>query len=247
MRFSYHWLQTYFDEKLPEPKKLAELFTFHSFEVEEVITEGDDATLEMTILPNRRHDCLSHRGNAREISVLTGIPLARDPFREKVPVWNTAKGFTAMVGDLEGCPRYMAAYMHGVSVGESPDWLKERLRAVGQKPINNIVDATNYVMFELGQPLHAFDAEKFAGEGDTIKVGVRSAKEGEPITVLGGAEYILNKNDLVIIDGISDSPLGIAGIKGGAAGEMTPPTKNIIIESANFDSVRVRATATRLG
>ncbi|MBI3020357.1 MAG: phenylalanine--tRNA ligase subunit beta, partial [Parcubacteria group bacterium] len=247
MLFSYRWLQTYFNEQLPEPKKLANLFTFHSFEVEEVLTEGDDAVFEIAILPNRRHDCLSHRGIAREISVLTGIPLARDPFREKIPKWNTPDTLVASIDDADGAPRYMTALMRGVSVGESPDWLKERLRAIGQKPKNNIVDATNYVMFELGQPLHVFDAEKFTKEGDTIKIGVRNAKEGELITALGGDEYILDKNDLIIVDGVSDSPLGIAGIKGGTACEISSQTKNIIIESANFDPARVRATATRLG
>ncbi|MBI3074800.1 MAG: phenylalanine--tRNA ligase subunit beta [Parcubacteria group bacterium] len=247
MLFSYRWLQTYFNEQLPEPKKLANLFTFHSFEVEEVLTEGDDAVFEIAILPNRRHDCLSHRGIAREISVLTGIPLARDPFREKIPKWNTPDTLVASIDDADGAPRYMTALMRGVSVGESPDWLKERLRAIGQKPKNNIVDATNYVMFELGQPLHVFDAEKFTKEGDTIKIGVRNAKEGELITALGGDEYILDKNDLIIVDGVSDSPLGIAGIKGGTACEIGSKTKNIIIESANFNPARVRRTATRLG
>ncbi len=257
MKFSHRWLQTFFsagggssfggDEKLPEPQKIADLLIFHSFEVESVLTEGDDSVFEISILPNRRHDCFSHRGIAREISVLTGIPLARDPFRETVPMWNMPKGLTAAIEDKKGAPRYMAALMKGVSVGESPDWLKERLRAVGQKSINNIVDATNYVMFELGQPLHAFDAEKFTKEGDTVKIGVRNAKKGERITVLGGTEYILCAEDLVIVDGVSDSPLGIAGIKGGTACEITPQTKNIIIESANFDPARIRATATRLG
>src|SRR3989344_7840450 len=156
MKFSYHWLQTYFNEQLPEPKKLADLFTFHSFEVEEVFTEGDDTVFEIAILPNRRHDCLSHRGVAREISVLTGIPLARDPFREKVPAWNTTNVLVADIENTDGTPRYMAALMNGVRVQESPDWLKKRLRAIGQKPINNIVDATNYMMFDLGQPLHVF-------------------------------------------------------------------------------------------
>src|SRR3989344_5670488 len=164
MLFSYHWFKTFFVEDLPDTRKLAELLLFHSFEV--------------AILPNRRHDCLSHRGIAREISVLTGIPLTRDPFQDEVPAWNTPNTLVAEM-QTDGCPRYMAALMHGVSVGDSPDWLKNRLRGIGQKPINNIVDATNYVMFELGQPLHAFDADKLSHADGRHHIVVRDAKPGE--------------------------------------------------------------------
>ncbi len=247
MRVSYHWLKTFFNEELPDPQKIAELLLFHSFEVESVAPEGDDRIFEIAILPNRRHDCLSHRGIAREISVQTGIPLSRDPFRDEVPAWNTPSTLIAEI-NTKGAPRYMAALLHGVGVHESPDWLKERLRAIGQKPISNIVDAMNYVMFDLGQPLHAFDAEKLRkSEGDTINISVRNAKKRERITVLGGAEYALEESDVIITDGVCDSPIGIAGVKGGTACEITAKTKKIIIESANFDPARVRATAMRLG
>ena len=138
MLFSYNWLQTYFEKKLPPPQEIAELLIFHALEVESVTPEGDDWIFELAVLPHRRHDCLSHRGIAREISVLAGVPMAHDPFQEKVPAWNTPIGLTATVENTDGCPRYMAALMQGVAVDESPDWLKKRLRAVGQKPVNNI-------------------------------------------------------------------------------------------------------------
>ncbi|OGZ12363.1 MAG: hypothetical protein A3D67_00045 [Candidatus Lloydbacteria bacterium RIFCSPHIGHO2_02_FULL_51_22] len=247
MLFSYNWLQTYFEKKLPPPQEIAELLIFHALEVESVTPEGDDWIFELAVLPHRRHDCLSHRGIAREISVLAGVPMAHDPFQEKVPAWNTPIGLTATVENTDGCPRYMAALMQGVAVDESPDWLKKRLRAVGQKPVNNIVDATNYVMFHLGQPLHAFDAGLFSAEGELRGIGVRDAQKGERITALGGQEHLLQENDLVIVDGMSDAPIGIAGIKGGTAREITVHTKNIIIESANFNPARVRQTAMRLG
>src|SRR3989338_2701577 len=225
MLVSYNWLKTFFsaeggsssggDKKFPPPQEIAELLIFHSFEVEDVISEGDDTLFEISILPNRRHDCLSHRGVAREIAVLTGIPLARDPFSEEVPEWNTPNELTATVEDEDGCPRYMAALLHGVSVSDPPDWLKTRLRAVGQKPINNIVDATNFVMFALGQPLHAFDADAFVKKNNAEHIAVRSAEDGEVVTTLGGEEHELRKGDMVIADGESDVALGIAGVKGG--------------------------------
>ena len=141
------------------------------------------------------------------------------------------------------CPRYIACVLHGVTVGPSPEWLVTRLASMGQRSINNVVDATNFVMFNLGQPLHAFDAGRLGMDGGAYSIVVRSARAGERIDALDGREYTLAESNLVITDGTSDTPIGIAGVKGGTPASITTETKDIILESANFNSVSVRKTA----
>ncbi len=150
------------------------------------------------------------------------------------------------------CNRYIAGYIRGVKVGPSPDWLKKRLHAVRQQSVNNVVDATNFVMFNIGQPLHAFSAQALKTKNDKLEtkneysILVRKAKTGEKITTLDGKEYKLDDSMLLIVDGNANAPIGIAGVKGGLASGIDTSTVDIIIESANFDGVSVRKTAQEL-
>src|SRR3990167_7003736 len=153
MKISRNWLQTYFEKPLPEAQALADALTFHAFEIESV--END--ILDVKVTPNRGHDCLSHRGIAKELSAILEMPMKADSLREAVSL-EPRTGEVAVAIETPLCPRYIAGYIKGVKVGPSPDWLRNSLESVGQRSINNVVDATNYVMFNLGQPLHAFDA-----------------------------------------------------------------------------------------
>jgi phenylalanyl-tRNA synthetase beta chain len=244
MKISYNWLQSFFDKKLPARALLAEVLTLHSFEVESVEKNGKDYILECAILPNRAHDLLAHRGIAREVAALTGLKIKESEkilnFESKILNSGGKAPFMVQVLEKKLCRRYIGLAISGVKVGPSPKWLTERLESVGQKSINNIVDATNFVMLELGQPLHAFDAEKLADK----KIVVRKAQDGENIITLDGVAVALNKDDLVIADG--SEPLAIAGIKGGKKAEIDSGTKNIILESANFDAVNIRRTSRRV-
>jgi phenylalanyl-tRNA synthetase beta subunit len=247
MKISYKWLQDYFDKKLPEPKKLAELLTLHSYEVEDVSKADDDYVLSIDVLPNRAHDSLSHRGIAKEISALLNLKLKKDPYSKDIQLRGKASQLVDIsVEDQMLCRRYSAIVLKGVKTGPSPRWLKERLSAVGQKSINNVVDALNFIMFDIGQPLHAFDADKLSKEDGKYKIAVRFGRIGEKMTALDGKEYEVGKNNLLIIDGTSDMPIGIAGVKGGVIAEIDDDTVDIIIESANFDPVSVRKTSRAL-
>ena len=244
MKISHRWLQKYFDQPLPNVQILSDAFTFHSFEIEEIV----DETMDVKVLPNRAADCLSHRGLAKELSAILEIPLKNDSFCEGLPVLkdNKTKHLFVKIEDSKTCLRYCGAYVHGVKVGPSPMWLKEALESIGQRSINNIVDATNYVMFDIGQPLHAFDAQKLTLKSGTYAVGVRNAKDGETITTLSGDEITLSQGTPLIIDGYSDIALGIAGVKGGSFAEVTVDTTDLIIESANFDGTTIRRSAQAL-
>lgn len=247
MKVSYKWLETYFEKTPPAPEKIAELLTAHAFEIESLEKVGTDTVLDVKVLPDRAHDCLSHMGIAREVSVLSGVPLKKEKISPKkldVPESNL---FRAEVADQKLCRRFSALVIEGVEVKDSPLWLTERLEALGQRSINNIVDATNYVMFAVGQPLHAYDRELLTDSGGSSKLGVRLAHDGETLTALDGKEYILTVENLIIVDGNTDKALGIAGVKGGKATEITEKTKNIILEAANFDPISVRKTAKKLG
>jgi len=237
MIVSYKWLQTYFEEKLPEVEKLEEILTLGAFEVENIEKVDGDFILDIDVLPNRAHDCLSHIGIAKELSVLLefGITYSNKELLE------TSKVESILIKNKEQdlCRRYIGRKIEGVKVGPSPEWLKERLEAIGQKSINNIVDATNYVMFDIGQPLHAFDADKIDGG-----IVVRNAKKGEKIVTLSGDEVELDESILVISD--EKDPLAIAGVKGGKKAEVDESTSNIILEAANFAPVNVRKTSRRL-
>ena len=243
MKFSYNWLQSLLEQPLPPAVELGDLITFHSAEIEELIEVPGDTVLDVKVLPDKSAWLMSHRGLAKEIAVITKNTLKADPFLNQVSLSSDER----IKVDLKTptCDFYSAALITGVKVGPSPDWLKERLVALGQRSINNIVDATNYVMFEIGQPLHAFDADKLSHEGGHHIV-VRQASEGEKITTLTGEEYELSVSDALIVDGGNNVPVGIAGVKGGAVAAVDAGTTNILLESAHFDRFAVRKTAKTL-
>jgi len=240
MIISYNWLQSYFKEKLPSPEKVAELLIFHAFEVESVEKKVNDTILDVKVLPDRAHDTLSHRGIARELAVHLNTRIIDTKKSEKSQTEKSHRTLSIDVKDSALCRRYAGRIIEGVEVRPSPQWLVERLESIGQKSINNIVDATNFVMFDIGQPLHAFDTNKV--DGDII---VRNAEGGEKITTLDGKEVELNNQTLLIAD--ERSPLAIAGIKGGKKAEINADTANIILEAANFSPTNIRKTSRRLG
>lgn len=248
MKISYNWLQSFFDKKLPKPEKVAEILTMNSFEVESVlpfdIAQGKkDWILDIDILPNRAHDCLAHYGVARELAAIMRISNFKSAswrtISKKFPISKTLKKLEIKVEEPMLCRRYIGIAIEGVKIGQSLKWVRERLEAIGQKSINNIVDATNYVMFEMGQPLHAFDADKVDGA-----IIVRKAKKGEKIITLDNQEFELSDDTLVIAD--DKEVLAIAGVKGGKKAEIDDGTKNIILEAANFEPINIRKTARRL-
>ncbi len=242
MKVSQKWLQKYFEKQLPDAHTIDEAFTFHAFEIEE--HNGD--LIDLDVLPNRSADCLCHRGVAKELGALLDMPVKNDPLRSALPTFPTTNTLNVTIEDSKKCQRYNGVLIRSVKVGPSPKWLKEALESVGQRSINNIVDATNYVMLDVGQPLHAFDAHKLVQKDGGYSISVRDAREGEHITTLSGDEYTLPKGTLLIADGNSDTPLGIAGIKGGIVAEVGEKTTDIIVEAASFDGALIRRTAQRL-
>ncbi len=236
MIFSYNWLQSFFNKKLPKPEKLAEILAIRSFEVEEIRKSGKDWVLDVDILPNRVPDCACYLGLAREIGAITKLKVKNEKLKIKVKSskLNIKNFLNVEVADKKSCSRYTARMITGVKVGLSPKWMQERLKICGLQPINNVVDAANYVMLETGQPLHAFDFEKIKGK----TIIVRKAKRGEEIITLDGSKYELDENILVIAD--SKEPLAIAGIKGGKKAEIDENTKTIVLEAANFEPQIIR-------
>lgn len=200
----------------------------------------DDVIFELEITPNRP-DCLSHIGIAREIAAYYGRKVKYPVANFTETIESTTKYAKVTVEDKERCKRYRGRVITNVKVGESPEWLKKRIRAMGMHPINNIVDITNFVMFEYNQPMHAFDLDKV----ENGSVVVRSATPGEKITTLDGVERELNNEELVIAN--DDKAIAIAGIIGGVETEITSETKNIFLEVANFEPSNIRKTARRLG
>src|SRR3989344_5625104 len=238
MKVSKLWLDKFFDAgSLPAGRQVAEALTFHAFEIDSVtklghpMTKFEDWVLDVKVTPNRGHDCLSHRGIAKELSAILKIPLANDPFLDKSDLSKQTAEVTVDIHRTALCKRYIAGYIKGVAVGPSPEWLKQRLAAIGQRSINSVVDATNFVMFNTVQPLHAFDAGKLG----SLSLGVRAAQDGEVMIALDKKSYTLKDSMLVITAG--DVPVGIAGVKGGMPAAIDESTKDIVIESANFDGV----------
>ncbi|MCX6762493.1 MAG: phenylalanine--tRNA ligase subunit beta [Candidatus Moranbacteria bacterium] len=233
MKYSYTWLKELSGTKL-SPEKLGDLLTMRAFELEEMKKEGKETQFVFDILANRAHDMLSHIGMAREICAVEG--------RKFTPMFNVGKSnigkLKIEIEDKNLCSRYIGAVLENIKVAPLPKWMQERLLVSGVKPINNIVDVTNYVMLETGQPLHAFDAEKTTGN-----IIVRHAKKGEKIKLLDEKEYELSENDLVIAD--SEKALALAGVMGGYASSISSKTTSIILESANFNSTNIRKARTR--
>ncbi|MEP2776208.1 MAG: phenylalanine--tRNA ligase subunit beta [Luteolibacter sp.] len=195
-----------------------------------------DTLLELEVTPNRP-DLLSHAGMGRELATLLKTPL----LTEKTPVPSTAAAAPDFIKleSAEACPFYSATRIDGVTVGESPAWLKERLESIGLRPINNIVDITNYVLHETGQPLHAFDAAKVSGA-----LVIRQAEDGEKFIALDESEHILTPEDLLIADQ-SGAALALAGVMGGLDSGVTESTTSILLESAYFSPSGIRRTSRR--
>lgn len=199
---------------------------------------GSDVLLELEVTPNRP-DLLSHYGMARELAALLKTPLAPLDIPERK---NTPGSSVSIAADAAGaCPYYSAVKISGVTVKESPAWLKARLEAIGLRPVNNVVDVTNFVLHELGQPLHAFDAAEISGG-----IVVRDAREGEKFTALDGSEHALISGDLLISDD-SGAALALAGVMGGLAGGVTETTTEIVLEAAYFAPQGIRRTSRRTG
>jgi phenylalanyl-tRNA synthetase beta chain len=205
-----------------------------------------DTRLVVDVTPNRP-DLLSHVGLAREISAATGIPMVRTDAREaRMPVTRAASEgrcgpITIRLEDAEGAPRYMGAVIRGVKVAPSPEWLVQRLEGAGVRSINNVVDITNYMLHELGQPMHAFDLAKIGGN----TIVIRRARKGEKLKTLDGSERKLTEEMTVIAD--ADSAQAVAGVMGGGDSELTDETTDIVLEVAYFEPRRVRATRRALG
>lgn len=248
MKVSVNWLGEYFKEKLPSADKLAHLFTFHAFEVEGVEKIGEDHVLDLKVLPDRAHYALSHRGIALEVAVIAGLSEKEKQVKKIESKEN--KNLTINIKDSGLCRRYIGRRISGIKVKDSPDFLKNKLETIGQRSINSIIDATNFVMFDIGQPLHAFDADKVKGA-----ITVRLANEGEKLELLPEKVVIANGaisekernltlkgGELIIAD--EEGPLALAGIKGGMRAVVTEKTENLILESANFDPVNIRKTST---
>jgi phenylalanyl-tRNA synthetase beta chain len=244
MRIPVAWLREFV--AVPEDRggleSFADTLTMAGLEVEEILETPNGPTFFTKITPNRG-DWASVLGTAREAAAALALPM---PSVSGVTVTPAEEGFPASVTieDPENCPRYAAKILRGVKIAPSPAWLQERLTAAlgdKYKPINNVVDITNYVMLELGQPLHAFDL-------DTIpdgKIVVRQAKPGERVTTLDGVERDLPAETLCICD--AEKPIAVAGVMGGAPTEISEKTVNILLESAHFDRYSIRRTSKRLG
>ncbi len=201
----------------------------------------NDTIFEIKILPDRAHDAMSYVGVAREMAILDNQKFDYDFAGLKLPKKKSRK-LKVIIKDKKLCPRYIGAVMEGVIIKESPDWLRARLEASGIRPINNVVDATNYVMLELGQPLHAFDFSQVQeiSKNETAKIIIRKAQKNEKIELLDGEVLKLTVDNLVIAN--NQEPLVLAGVMGGKNSEINNDTKSIILESANFNAISIRTT-----
>jgi len=208
-------------------------------DVKEALDLGGDV-IDFEITPNRP-DCLSILGMAREIAVTTGKTWSMPEIALKPGVGRIEEELKVEVEDATLCPRYLARVVRNIHIAPSPQWMRRRLAAAGVRPINNIVDITNYVMLELGQPMHAFDLDRVEGR----KIVVRTAGPGETIVTLDGKHRDLAEDMLVIAD--TDKPIAVAGVMGGANSEITDETRQIVLESALFQGAGVRLTSKALG
>jgi len=239
MLISYNWLRELTGTTLT-PLELRERLTMVGLAIDAVEEIDGTAILDVEV-PSNRPDCLSHVGIAREVAVIEKCPV-HSPQSTVPKTEGKASDFTSVeISDPDLCPRYAARIVRGVKIAPSPEWLARRLGEIGQRPINNVADITNYVLHELGQPLHAFDLTNLAER----RIIVRRARAGEKLTTLDDVERILNPDMLVIAD--AAKPVALAGIMGGLDSEISATTTDVLIESAYFDPDSVRRTARKLG
>lgn len=200
----------------------------------------DDVTFELKVTPNRA-DCLSHYGLARELGCLLNKPVKQPEVLTQFAAKSTKDKMKLEVSESELCPRYTGRYIANVKIGSSPKWLQQRLEAIGMNSINNVVDITNYVMLEMGQPLHAFDADLL--KGATIKV--RKAQKGEKFTTLKEQELTMSGEELLICD--SEKAVALGGVIGGMNSGVSEKTQNIFLEAASFNPMSVRKSSRSHG
>ncbi|MCA1608632.1 MAG: phenylalanine--tRNA ligase subunit beta, partial [Acidobacteria bacterium] len=243
MNISYNWLKDIIDIGVPA-ETLAENLTRVGLAVEGVNRMADDAILDIDLTSNRP-DCLSHLGIAREVAAITGKHLratmqptgaAVEPPVPAVLAYDVVK-----VDDPNLCHRFTARIIKNVKVGPSPEWLVRRLEAIGERSINNVADITNYVMLELGQPMHAFDLDKLSGN----RIVVRRARGGEKIKTLDEVERTLDETMLAICD--AEKPVAIAGVMGEFGSGISDNTVNVLLEVAYFERTSIRKTSRQLG
>ena len=214
-----------------------------------------DTILDLEITPNRT-DCMGMFGIAREVAAIYGLDYRLPELSELVGInpgigGPAAAAVSVAVDDPLRCPRYTARLIRGIKVGPSPDWLAQRIIAAGARPVNNVVDVTNYIMFELGQPLHAFDYDCLAKDAEgRAGIVVRAAQPGERFTTLDGIERVLDPDVTCIVDGNADGGRGqaiaLAGVMGGLSSEVTEETVNVLLESATFSPAHTSRTSRRL-
>lgn len=244
MKILKSWLQEHIVETLPGDEQIINAFTLKSSEVEEVEKvkiidkngkEIDDTVFDLKVLPDRAHYMLSHRGVAYDLCAILNLTLKEE--RIELPEKNAT---TNAKIEADICTRYSEVRIKNIQNIESPDWLKTRLQSIGSRSISAIVDATNYAMFDTGQPIHAFDADKVTND-----ITVRYAKDGEQVEILGGKTITLKPHQAVLAD--STGALDIAGVKGGKRAEVDMNTKNIILCSSNFNPTAIRKTSFEVG
>jgi phenylalanyl-tRNA synthetase beta chain len=244
MYISFNWLKTLVDFQANH-SELAEALTRVGLAVEGISAFDEDWILDIDLTSNRP-DCLSHLGIAREIAVIYGSSLKQPVETESINVDEVP--FPAILApdivkieDSDLCHRFTGRIVRGVEIGPSPEWLVRRLESIGERSINNVADITNYVMHELGQPMHAFDLDRLSGQ----RIVVRRAKKGEKIVTLDGVERELESEMLAICD--AEKPVAVAGIMGGLESSITDKTTNVFLEVAYFRRDSIRRTSRRLG
>lgn len=238
MIISWNWLQEYVELTMPR-EELEERLAMSGLNHEGTEQVAGDWAIDLEVTSNRP-DCLGHIGVAREVSVLWQMPLQRHEPAPAESAMAAADSVRVAIEANDLCSQYSARVIRGVQVGPSPDWLVQRLAAIGQPTVNNVVDITNYVLFESGQPLHAFDLSKLAGNA----IVVRRAQPGEQLEAIDHNTYELDESMCVIAD--ESRPVALAGIMGGASTEVTDATTDLLIEAAEFSQLPTRNTARKL-
>jgi phenylalanyl-tRNA synthetase beta chain len=237
MKFSYNWLGEMVERLETPPRELARFITLKTAECEGVEESGGDFIIEVDNKSlTHRPDLWGHHGMAREIAAIFGKRLL-DPVKPQEI--GGAPAISVQIEDYSLCPRYSALVFENVSVRPSPEWMVRRLESVGLNAINNIVDVTNFVMAEIAQPMHAFDADKLKGG-----ISVRAARPGERISALNDETYGLDPSNLVIAD--AAGAIALAGVIGGAPSAISESTTRLVLESANFNASNIRKTSSRL-
>src|SRR6202165_2331314 len=239
MLISYNWQRELTGTKL-DPQEVSERLTHGGLAVDAVEERDGDFVLDVEV-PSNRGDCLSHIGIARELAVIEKSQISNFKFEIKSKEGKTSDLTAVEILDPDLCPRYAARIIRGVKSAPSPEWLVKRLEILGQRPINNVADITNYVLHEFGQPLHAFDLAKLTEH----RIVVRRAAKNEIIKTLDGVERKLDGEMLLIAD--AKRPVAVAGVMGGEDSEISNTTTDVLIESAYFNPASVRRTAKLLG